>query len=289
MKAYSINNKLLGIGSPTDSSGQSTPDGVTAFMITALPETAAPGGVYDLTDSNYYAITTDIYWKFVSSYAETTDPERRYDFQNMTMIYQFNSKNMVMGNYREFNVTLSTNLREGYDRNSQLLPIEDTFYPGVYLNSHYTTAGEQVFPIHEFINGPLSGNPTNVVSAGFHHWPDQECTEYYACKTWDGYPWHGVSFANESYSPLGWTKYKVIGDCSNGSISAFCAPTVGNYYYVGYTNMHTAITSVNGLYCYDYYDHERGTCSARNFSISGFSSFDDALNFSGHPRKILTY
>jgi len=288
MKAYSINDKLLTTTYPSGNTGQ-LDSGVTAFKITALPETAAPGGVYDLTNSNYYAITTDVYWKYASSYADMIDPEKRYDFQNMSMIYQFNTNQWDVSNYREFNVTVSTNLRSGYSPNGTPLPIEDAFHPGVYLNSHYTTAGHYNDPVTPlFVNGKLSGNPDNIKSAGFLHTPDPECTEYYYSETWQGYPWRGVSFLNDPYSPYGWTKYKVIGDRSARTISAFCAPVRCNYSYVGYTNLHADITSVNGLYCYDYYSPDRGTCSARNVVISSFDNFNDALFFKNTP-GILAY
>lgn len=288
MKAYSINNKLLGIGSPTDSSGQSSPDGVTAFQITALPETAAPDGVYDLTNSNYYAITTDIYWRYSGSYSQITAyfPE----YQAMATIYQFNSQNSTAENYREMNFTVSNNLFDnsactgmpaGYEWTPEpevVLYYTDTcFYPGAYLNSIKSTANDY-FP-DSAINGPLSGTSDELNM--YYHNQEGGPGEIYLNTAYG----HGAS----PYNEYGWSKYKVIGDCSNGNISAFFAPQSRDYKYMGYTNLHTTVTSVNGLYCYDYYAPNLGICSARNFGISGFANIDDALNFSGPPRKILAY
>lgn len=289
MKAYSINNKLLGMGSPTDSSGQSTPDGVTAFQITALPETAAPGGVYDLTDSDYYAITTDIYWRYSGTYNQITAywPE----FQAMATIYQFNSKDHTAENYREMNFTVSNNLFDntgctgmpaGYDWTPPPEVVQyytgTCFYPGAYLNSLKSTA-DAYFP-ESAVNGPLSGT-SNELELYYHDQEYPAGAEIYLNTAYG----HGASPENT----YGWTKYKVIGDRSNGNISAFFAPQGRDYNYMGYTNLHTTVTSVNGLYCYDYYSPNLGICSAKNFAISGFNNIDDALKFSGPPRKILAY
>ena len=292
MKAYSINNKLLGIGSPTDSSGQSTPDGVTAFMITALPETAAPGGVYDLTDSNYYAITTDIYWEYSGTYNQITAyfPE----FQAMATIYQFNSQDHTDENYREMNFTVSNNLYDNsgctgepagyyYDWEEPPPNLHYTgtcFYPGAYLNSLKSTADAD-FP-ESAVNGPLSGT-SNELTMYYHKQEHIAGAEIYLNTA------YGQTIPKYTWQDGVWHKYKVIGDCSNGNISAFYTVGGYDYHYMGYTNLHTTVTSVNGLYCYDYYSPARGTCSARNFGISGFDNIEDALKFSGPPRKILAY
>lgn len=287
MKAYTINDKLLGVGCPSDEYGQLVPEGITAFMITAIPETAAPNGVYDLTDYRYYAITTDINWHYSANYQDLVD--KPYDFEAMAAIYQFNSNDSTVSNYREMNFTVSNNLfNDSGCRDIATIEWDSTggsastniqFYPGVYLNSMKSTANDEFPP--EGVNGPLSGVSDETIM--LYHSQDLAGAEIYLNTA------HGQTVPKYTWWDGAWHKYKVIGDCTNGNISAFYTVGGYDYHYMGYTNLHTTVTSLNGLYCYDYYSPNRGTCSAKNFGISGFNDINDAIRYSGPYRKILAY